>query len=64
MGNNLKEEISKKYYDMKSQIDSFNYEKSYEIYKKLNSELIKIQDEDEINEIINYLIENFTEKKI
>ncbi len=64
MGNNLKEEISKKYYDMKSQIDSFNYEKSYEIYKKLNSELIKIQDEDEINEIINYLIENFTEKNI
>ena len=64
MGNNIKEEISQKFYEMKSFIECFNYEKSYEIYQTLKSELIKIQDVEDINEISDYLIENHIQKNI
>ena len=64
MGNNLKAEISKKIYEMKDYIDSFNYEKSKEIYEKIKLELIKIEKEDDINETANYLILSHTKPNI
>ena len=60
MGNDLKSEISKKINEMKDYINSFKYEKAKEIYENIKSELIKIEKEDDINEIANYLILSHT----
>ena len=60
MGNDLKSEISKKINEMKDYINSFKYEKAKDIYGNIKSELIKIEKEDDINEIANYLILSHT----
>ena len=60
MGNDLKSEISKKINEMKDYINSFKYEKTKDIYENIKSELIKIEKEDDINEIANYLILSHT----
>ena len=62
--NNLKSEISKKIYEMKDYIESFNYEKSKEIYEAIKLELSKIDKEDDINEIAQYLILSHTKPEI
>ena len=64
MGNSQKEEILSKIYEMKNIIESYNYEKSKEIYQKIKLELVKIQSEDDIKEISNYLIDVHTEKRV
>ena len=62
--NNLKSEISKKIYEMKDYIESFNYEKSKEIYEAIKLELSKIDKEDDVNEIAQYLILSHTKPEI
>ena len=59
-----KEEISRKIEEMKNLICNLNYEGAKGIYQLTKYELNQIKDEDDINKISNYLIENYTDKKI
>ena len=67
MGNEInekKEDISKKIEEMKNLIFNLNYEGAKGLYQLTKYELNEIKDEDDINKIANYLIENYTDKKI
>ena len=64
MGNDVKKNISDQIYEMKKAIKNFNYAKSKEIYDKIIYELNQIYKQGDINEIVNYLIESHTEKKV
>ena len=64
MGNEQKEKISEKIYEMKVLIASNSYEESKKLYQKIKLELIQIKNENDIKDIVNFLINKHTDKKI
>lgn len=63
MGNEQKEKISEKIYEMKVLIASNSYEESKKLYQKIKLELIQIKNENDIKDIVNFLINKHTDKK-
>ena len=63
MGNDLKQKVSDEIYQMEIYIGSGLYDKSKEIFQKIKLEFNQIQNENDINELINYLLETHTQQK-
>ena len=64
MGNKLISSISENIKEMKNLIQNFEYERARDLYEQIKNEITRIDKVETVKELITYLLEKFTEKKV